>query len=783
MRTHRRPASRTRLLLGGVAVFLLLLIGLSFVLSNRARATAEDQAQERAERYVTSALAREVSAQDVSQGLVGPDYRTLLIAVQEDILSDPRVTAVRVWTTDGDLVFSTASRDAVGGATSTSESLLAAAEGATTSLQTEAASGAGATPPATLLTTYAPLRSTDAVPPVAVAQIDQRYESIESEANRIWRPVQVVSIIALGGVAILLGLSLGPTAVLEPEAAAAAGVPVSDRRSERKLQDARERAAAAERAAREVESRLADAERRLKAASKSSVPPKAQERLDRLEHELKAANAERNQLATETKRLRSEKESQLKDLEGLLLRVEEAGSALASANADVAAREATAKEVEKAHAAETKRLEERTAALAAEFQEHRAAAARQLDELAAAAVGERDELLARVAAVEAERDVARGDRETISRERDAILADLETMTRDRDAVRSDLGALASERDAIVGERDGLLTELNALREDRDAKTQERDAVRAALAAATQERDVLAAERDASRSERGEVVGERDALRAEREAAFSQRDAARAERDSAVGERDEARALRDAAVRERDEIAARLEEAADRGEGLGDAEERDRLLDEARMEIERLRTDLEGSRSEFERLRRELDRMGAEMGRATAERQAAMAAASDGDAGGLVEQLERRLEEAESRHRTELDEVESRRRAEIEELQRAQASLANTQFELIQANRKLKAAEDRVRELERGAPVPVGVGSGGTEEGGFEGSLELTSFAARISSLRQEIAAHVEEISGVPAGANGGDEPEEEALSLRERLARAAAARHRTSGTP
>jgi hypothetical protein len=131
-------------------------------------------------------------------------------------------------------------------------------------------------------------------------------------------------------------------------------------------------------------------------------------------------------------------------------------------------------------------------------------------------------------------------------------------------------------------------------------------------------------------------------------------------------------------------------------------------------------------------------------------------------------------------------MESQRREEIGELQRAQESLANTQLELMEANRKLKEAQDRIRELERaGAAAPAARAEPAyvpSHEAPYEEPLEFTSsFAARLSHLREEIASHAEAAAAAPADvAEPEEEPAEETLSLRERLTRAAAARHRTS---
>ncbi|HYG72792.1 MAG TPA: hypothetical protein VEC15_11000, partial [Actinomycetota bacterium] len=119
------------------------------------------------------------------------------------------------------------------------------------------------------------------------------------------------------------------------------------------------------------------------------------------------------------------------------------------------------------------------------------------------------------------------------------------------------------------------------------------------------------------------------------------------------------------------------------------------------------------------------------------------------------------------------------------------ALANTQSELLAARRRADEAASRVRELEREladafraaasdeppirepAPVPDYVTAASAEP------APMSSFAARISGLRREIASHVEEVAGVAHDDAAGDEEPE--LTLRERLARAAAARHRPSG--
>jgi len=152
------------------------------------------------------------------------------------------------------------------------------------------------------------------------------------------------------------------------------------------------------------------------------------------------------------------------------------------------------------------------------------------------------------------------------------------------------------------------------------------------------------------------------------------------------------------------------------------------------------------------------------------------------------------------------ELEDQRRKDVSELQRAQEMLVNTQVELTEANRRLKAAQARISELE--AVSPLAAAGAGTPIPSLEEAPAVPPRAAKHRGGRRprkvaaeeteapEVGAPVEELA-VPAGEPTPEpeqpaEPEEaerpaaedeEGLSLRERLTRAAAARHRTIGKP
>ena len=118
--------------------------------------------------------------------------------------------------------------------------------------------------------------------------------------------------------------------------------------------------------------------------------------------------------------------------------------------------------------------------------------------------------------------------------------------------------------------------------------------------------------------------------------------------------------------------------------------------------------------------------------------------------------------------TQLDEL---RRSEVLELQRTQEALANTQVEATQAAKRAKEAEARVRDLEAAARTAV-------PEPTYQVAEEFRqpSITSRLAALHREPAAEADPTDEADAA------PPDEGLSLRERLTRAAAARHRPSGT-
>lgn len=309
-------------------------------------------------------------------------------------------------------------------------------------------------------------------------------------------------------------------------------------------------------------------------------------------------------------------------------------------------------------------------------------------------------------------------------------------------------------------------------------------------------------------------------------------AARAATDESKKELAQADASVEAAKEEAEEakgIAARANAAAEEAKAVAaearaearrakegaaalaaEAEEGKAEVARAVFEAERLQNELERRGVDVERLREELEGAVAQVSRVTAERHAAATQASAIAATQGAELAEARASATEAADevreadavrvraakrgapdlaslQARIEEMESQRRSDVSELQLAQQSLANTQFELMEATRKLKSAEERhgdegddePAEGKRPARRPR------TERGLLrhpEPSRESEpprdlEPAEEDMAMFRPAESPIETRSDLPPD----EEPEEElaGLSLRERLARAAAARHRT----
>jgi len=191
-------------------------------------------------------------------------------------------------------------------------------------------------------------------------------------------------------------------------------------------------------------------------------------------------------------------------------------------------------------------------------------------------------------------------------------------------------------------------------------------------------------------------------------------------------------------------------------------------------------------SELKRTEEERARLAGELERALAAKPSAPAAVA-GDKGGRAAEIAARVEE-----------LEAQRRQDVSELQRLQEALANTQHELTAATKKAKQAESSARRLQA-VEATDGTSENEAPDDVAQARSERRSRTAKAAeelfaqSEEETIATRLSRAKGQKGGVDPGEagEPEPEAaaaaapsggLSLKERLARAAAARHRAPGS-
>jgi len=736
-------ANATRIGLGLISVGLLAALLLSVFLSRGTIEDAEAAAETRAIDWANTVLFDAIAPDEIQDPVLGADYRELLIIVQAGIRSDDRTARVRVWNAEGELVFSDDQRDKIGEYVATDNpQIQSALDGETVSVATQATvapkSGLAGSDEK-LFQTFVPLRLENQVGISGVVQIDQRYAAIEAEASDVWRTVRLALVLALTVVVGLFLFSLRgrPAPVAAPRAIAGAE-PVTDD-------------AAPSRQDRRALHRAAKAEDRLRAMT---------ERATKAEAAAKAAEATATATAVDATKA-----------EAAMIEAEGTASAAAARLGELEERAARAEE----HAA---LAEERATVAEAAMREAQAvtggeAPRRGVPAMGAVAVSAvAGELESRLRAVESERERLAGEvgrlRSALA-EREAEFAiaheGASTGVTEVDDVRhlaAEAEQRAAEAEQRIAELEGRLRtaegELAAVatttktnkksKEERQAEREAADELRAAQLQANDLQMKLTEAEAALETARAELAKANAELTMTREALAGNEQAA----SSAKGVVERAAAV-EATLAEMETLVRDVEARAARS---------DAKATETQAELAKAQSAL----AEAESVRAEL---AAELEHARTE-----AVKAPVPAGALAEDVEAL--------RTRIAELEEARRSDVVELQRAQEALANTQFETTQARRRAKELEVELRDL-RGEPRAPAADA--APEAAPEPAEEPTSFAARLAHLVAEHEAPKEPAEpDAPAAA-----PEvpvaasEEGLSLRERLARAAAARHRMAGTP
>jgi predicted nucleic acid-binding Zn-ribbon protein len=269
-----------RLVWGGIAGVLAAALVVSVSLSGDAVDGAEIDAEARAVDWTSTVLSSGTEPAELAAPILGSEFGELLLAVQSGILADERAVRVRLWNSEGALVFSSDQRDKVGGSQGTdSPEIETALDGETVSVAAQplAAPRAGlAGANEELFQTFVPVPVGGEVA-AGVAQIDQRYGMIESEGQEPWRIAQVIlGVLVLGSLVMLVRPQRRELMVPSPplgELAQEEATPPSRRearaakraaeKAEAEVREALERAERAEAAVEQSETAVAETERRL----------------------------------------------------------------------------------------------------------------------------------------------------------------------------------------------------------------------------------------------------------------------------------------------------------------------------------------------------------------------------------------------------------------------------------------------------------------------------------------------------------------------------------------
>ncbi len=386
----------------------------------------------------------------------------------------------------------------------------------------------------------------------------------------------------------------------------------------------------------------------------------------------------------------------------------------------------------------------------------------------AAAEAALTEALARMQQVEARATKAEAELERATRfsasvapavETQATTTQLERRLREAEVERERLGAQAAELRAGIDARDARIADLSRGLEQRDARLEE-------LARELEERDAALARTRLETAEAGSTAP----------AGATEIDEER------IRQVEELARQADARIAQAEELARRAQARVAEAEA---AASRDRELV---REVEARLAEAEAARVE---LTAQLEAARTEAPRAPAP--AGTSVEGDADLDAL---------------RARVTELEDARRTDVAELQRAQESLANTQFEAAKAQKRIRelerelaaarktVAEEAVPDVaaaaEEVAEVAAVAGSDAGADAGETG--EAPSRRRKAARRRPPKEASADEApveaptpEDLVAGAPSDDEPEptldDQALSLRERLARAAAARHRAPTAP
>jgi hypothetical protein len=193
--SRRRKGARWPIFVGLALLCILVILGAGFLQSRTLATKVADQVV-KAEGFVTDAVSPAVGSADLSQSISPPLSDSLDQKFSKGVLAGGSVVRVRLFATDGKLIYSTDESDQIGsGKVGDDNGIRAAAAGATTDFVDDdrVSTDGGESQSVHMLQAYVPLPSKTGGSPLAVVEVDQKMRPLEDAAKQPWRTVQLVA--------------------------------------------------------------------------------------------------------------------------------------------------------------------------------------------------------------------------------------------------------------------------------------------------------------------------------------------------------------------------------------------------------------------------------------------------------------------------------------------------------------------------------------------------------------------------------------------------------------
>lgn len=175
--------------LAAAAVGVALLIASALAASSRDEAIDDrlDAASAAAASGAGALLTRELTVDEVAEPLDAGDFRDLYVLLRAEVLTEPSVARVRIWSSDGVILFSTGDRAEIGTAPGVGRGLAEALQGERSSRTTSerftpATAGLEAVP-TRMWETWVPLRTADRTDAQGAVEVDRYYEVVVAGAG------------------------------------------------------------------------------------------------------------------------------------------------------------------------------------------------------------------------------------------------------------------------------------------------------------------------------------------------------------------------------------------------------------------------------------------------------------------------------------------------------------------------------------------------------------------------------------------------------------------------